>query len=119
MKQRIRFIVHHAGRLFVILVLASAICSVVIPGLTLKHRRTHKQALSPNVVRQAGRLVPVFEQAVLVFGDLAQARNWPNSKKKCFSDRPPLHMLRTDFGGRMVEETFGQIDEGMFASLVA
>jgi putative toxin-antitoxin system antitoxin component (TIGR02293 family) len=97
MKQRIRFIVHHVGLLSVILVLASAICAVVIPGRTLKHRRTHKQALSPDEVRQAGRLVPVFDQAVLVFGDLAQARNWPNSKKKCFSDQTPLHMLRTDF----------------------
>lgn len=35
--------------------------------------------------------------------------------EKRFDDRTPLQMLRTDFGGRMVEGVLGQIDEGMFA----
>jgi putative toxin-antitoxin system antitoxin component (TIGR02293 family) len=52
---------------------------------------------------------------VSVFGDQEKAREWLNQPKKRFDRRTPLHMLRTDLGGRMVEEMLGQIDEGMFA----
>lgn len=91
------------------------IYDIVIPARTLKHRRSRKQALSPDESDKLARLVRVFDQAVSVFGDPEQARNWLNKPKKRFDERTPLHMLRTDFGGRMVEEMLGQIDEGMFA----
>jgi putative toxin-antitoxin system antitoxin component (TIGR02293 family) len=91
------------------------IYDIVIPARTLKHRRSRKQSLSPDESDKLARLVRVFDQAVSVFGDVEQARRWLNSPKKRFEERTPLHMLRTDFGGRMVEEMLGQIDEGMFA----
>ena len=88
---------------------------IVIPARTLKHRRSRKQPLSRDESDKLARLMRVFDQAVAVFGEVAQARAWLNAPKKRFDDRTPLHMLRTDFGGRMVEEMLGQIDEGMFA----
>lgn len=91
------------------------IYEIVIPARTLKHRRSRKEALSRDESDKLARLVRVFDQAVSVFGEVDQARRWLNKPKKRFDDRTPLHMLRTDFGGRMVEEMLGQIDEGMFA----
>lgn len=91
------------------------IYDIVIPARTLKHRRSHKQSLSPDESDKLARLVRVFDQALTVFGDVEQARRWLNRPKKRFEERTPLQMLRTDFGGRMVEEMLGQIDEGMFA----
>jgi putative toxin-antitoxin system antitoxin component (TIGR02293 family) len=91
------------------------IYDIVIPARTLKHRRSRKQSLSPDESDKLARLVRVFDQAVSVFGDVEQARKWLNKPKKRFDERTPLQMLRTDFGGRMVEEMLGQIDEGMFA----
>ena len=91
------------------------IYDIVIPARTLKHRRSRKQALSPDESDKLARLVRVFDQAVSVFGAVEQARNWLNKPKKRFDGRTPLQMLRTDFGGRMVEEMLAQIDEGMFA----
>ena len=91
------------------------IYDVVIPARTLKHRRSRKQPLSPDESDKLARLVRVFDQAVSVFGDTDQARGWLQAPKKRFRERTPLHMLRTDLGGRMVEEMLGQIDEGMFA----
>ncbi len=91
------------------------IYNIVIPARTLKHRRSRKQPLSPDESDKLARLVRVFDQAVAVFGEIEQARRWLNKPKKRFDERTPLQMLRTDFGGRMVEEMLGQIDEGMFA----
>ena len=91
------------------------IYDIVIPARTLKHRRSRKQALSPDESDKLARLVRVFDQAVSVFGAVEQARSWLHKPKKRFDQRTPLQMLRTDFGGRMVEEMLAQIDEGMFA----
>ena len=91
------------------------IYNIVIPARTLKHRRSRKQHLSSDESDKLARLVRVFDQAVSVFGEIEQARRWLTKPKKRFDDRTPLQMLRTDFGGRMVEEMLGQIDEGMFA----
>jgi putative toxin-antitoxin system antitoxin component (TIGR02293 family) len=91
------------------------IYNIVIPARTLKHRRSRKQCLSADESDKLARLVRVFDQAVGVFGDTEQARGWLYAPKKRFDARTPLDMLRTDFGGRMVEEMLGQIDEGMFA----
>lgn len=88
---------------------------IVIPARTLKHRRSRKQTLSPDESDKLARLIRVFDQAVAVFGDRERARNWLNKPKKRFEERTPLQMLRTEVGGRMVEEMLGQIDEGMFA----
>ena len=88
---------------------------IVIPARTLKHRRSRKQTLSLEESDKLARLVRVFDQAVAVFGDREKARSWLNKPKKRFEERTPLQMLRTEVGGRMVEEMLGQIDEGMFA----
>lgn len=88
---------------------------IVIPARTLKHRRARKQTLSPDESDKLARLIRVFDKAVAVFGDTERARNWLHKPKKRFEERTPLQMLRTEFGGRMVEEMLGQIDEGMFA----
>ncbi len=91
------------------------IYDVVIPARTLKHRRAQHSALSPDESDRLARLARIFDQAVIVFGDTERARSWLTQPKKRFDDRTPLSMLRTEIGGRMVEEMLGQIDEGMFA----
>ncbi|HMF54334.1 MAG TPA: antitoxin Xre/MbcA/ParS toxin-binding domain-containing protein [Edaphobacter sp.] len=88
---------------------------VVIPARTLKHRRSRRESLSSDESDKLARLVRIFDQAVAVFGDAERARNWLGTPKKRFDQRTPLQMLRTDLGGRMVEEMLGQIDYGMFA----
>jgi putative toxin-antitoxin system antitoxin component (TIGR02293 family) len=91
------------------------IYDVVIPARTLKHRRSRRESLSADESDKLARLVRIFDHAVSVFGDAERARNWLGTSKKRFDQRTPLQMLRTDLGGRMVEEMLGQIDHGMFA----
>ncbi len=88
---------------------------IVIPARTLKHRRTRREPLSPDESDKLARLVRIFDHAVRVFGDTGRARAWLQEPKRRFENRTPLQMLRTDVGGRLVEEFLVQINEGMFA----
>lgn len=91
------------------------IYDVVIPARTLKHRRARRETLSADESDKLARLVRTFDHAVSVFGDAERAREWLGRPKKRFDQRTPMQMLRTDLGGRMVEEMLGQIEHGMFA----
>jgi len=91
------------------------IYEIVIPARTLKHRRARKEPLTSDESDKLARLVRVYDQAIQVFGDKEKVLQWLNKPKVRFDNRTPIQMLRTDLGGRMVEEMLGQIDEGMFA----
>jgi putative toxin-antitoxin system antitoxin component (TIGR02293 family) len=88
---------------------------VVIPARTLKHRRARKESLTSDESDKLVRLIRVYDQAVRVLGDKEKALYWLSEPKKRFEGRTPIQMLRTDLGGRMVEEMLGQIYYGMFA----
>lgn len=88
---------------------------IVIPARTLKHRRGRLEPLSRDESDKLARLVRVFDQTADIFGNAARAREWLTQPKHRFGERTPLHMLRTEVGGRLVEELLLQIDEGMFA----
>ncbi len=88
---------------------------VVIPLRTLKHRRQRGEALSIDESDRLARIARLYELAVRVFGDPESARKWLSHPKQRFEGRTPLAMMRTDQGGRGVEEMLYQIDEGAFA----
>ena len=88
---------------------------VVIPARTLKHRRQRQEPLSLDESDRLARVERVYALAVRVFGNPEKARRWLSKPKIRFDDQTPLAMLRTDLGGRQVEEMLIQIDEGMFA----
>jgi putative toxin-antitoxin system antitoxin component (TIGR02293 family) len=88
---------------------------VVIPARTLKHRKARKEPLTSDESDKLVRLIRVYDQAVRVLGEKEKALFWLSEPKKRFEDRTPIQMLRTDLGGRMVEEMLGQIYYGMFA----
>jgi putative toxin-antitoxin system antitoxin component (TIGR02293 family) len=91
------------------------IYEVVIPARTLKHRKARKEHLTADESDKFARLIRIFDQAVHVLGDKEKALYWLNEPKHRFDERIPIQMLRTELGGRMVEEMLGQIEYGMFA----
>lgn len=94
---------------------SSDIYEVVLPARTLKHRKARNEPLSIDESDKLARLVRVFDFAVRVFADLNKAREWIDTPKTRFEGRTPIQMLRTEMGGRMVENMLGQIQYGMFA----
>jgi putative toxin-antitoxin system antitoxin component (TIGR02293 family) len=50
-----------------------------------------------------------------VFGEPERAWRWLRKSKSRFDGRPPIDMLATEAGARLVEEMIVQIDHGIFA----
>ncbi len=90
------------------------IYEVVLPARTLKHRKARNEPLSIDESDKLARFARVFDHAVQVWSTTDRAREWLSTPKTRFEGRTPIQMLRTEIGGRMVEEFLGQIDEGMF-----
>jgi putative toxin-antitoxin system antitoxin component (TIGR02293 family) len=88
---------------------------VIIPLRTLKHRRSRHQPLSKEESERAVRTARVLARAQAVLGTEKAALEWLREPKRRFEGRPPLEMLSTEPGGRLVEQMLLQIDEGMFA----
>jgi putative toxin-antitoxin system antitoxin component (TIGR02293 family) len=88
---------------------------IIINPRTLKHRRSKRQPLSKEESERAVRAVRILARAQAVLGDPGAALRWLRAPKKRLEGRPPLEMLATETGGRMVEQMLVQIDEGMFA----
>ncbi len=87
---------------------------VVIPARTLKHRRQRKQPLSLDESDRLARVARIYALAVKVFSDPVDGREWMTFPIDRFQGKTALEMLRTETGGRQVEEMLIQIDEGMF-----
>jgi putative toxin-antitoxin system antitoxin component (TIGR02293 family) len=87
----------------------------VIPARTLKHRRDRKEPLNIDESDRLARVARLYDLSVRVFGNPDKARNWLMQPKDRFDGRSPLAMMRSEAGGRGIEEMLFQIDEGVFA----
>jgi len=89
--------------------------NIIIPLRTWKHRRSRHQTLSKDESDRAVRAARVLARAQAVMGDRESALEWLRAPKRRFEGRAPLEMLRTEAGGRLVDQMLVQIDEGMIA----
>jgi len=91
------------------------ILEAVIPLRTLKHRRERNETLNIDESDRLARVTRLYDLTVRVFGNPDKARRWLTRPKERFDGRTPVSLMRSEAGGRGVEEVLYQIDEGMFA----
>jgi putative toxin-antitoxin system antitoxin component (TIGR02293 family) len=89
------------------------IYQLVIPRRTLTHRIAKKQRLTQDESDRAVRIASAVALADEVFGSATAGLDWLRKPKQRFDRRPPLDMLATEAGARLVEEFLFQIDHGM------
>lgn len=89
------------------------IYQLVIPRRTLTHRIARKQLLTRDESDRTVRIARAVALASEVFGGAASALDWLRTPKQRFDRRPPIDLLATESGGRLVEEFLHQIDYGM------
>jgi len=66
---------------------------------------------------EADRVVRVAQIVALaehVFGNRDKALSWLRSTDDRINERTPLSLLRTESGGRLIENMLWQIDEGVY-----
>jgi putative toxin-antitoxin system antitoxin component (TIGR02293 family) len=90
------------------------ISDLIIAPRTLKHRRSRGEALSHEEADRVVRMARIVNQADRVFANHDKALLWLRSPDDRLENRTPLSMLKTESGGRLVEEMLWQIDEGIY-----
>jgi putative toxin-antitoxin system antitoxin component (TIGR02293 family) len=95
--------------------LTSKELAMVLPPRTLAHRRAKGQPLSPDESDRALRVARLVALAESVFDDGEKALRWLRKPQTRFFQRSAMALMASEVGGRLVEETLVQIDEGYAA----
>ncbi|MGH9621035.1 MAG: type II RES/Xre toxin-antitoxin system antitoxin [Bryobacteraceae bacterium] len=93
----------------------SEIAEIVIAPRTLKHRKARSEPLSREETDRIVRVARIVALAEQVFGVHEKALGWLRLPDERLRGRTPLSMLRTESGGRLIEDLLWQIDEGVAA----
>ncbi len=88
---------------------------LIVPRRTLAHRIAKHQPLSREESDKAVRVARTTAMAEQVFGEPARAWRWLRKPKRFLAGKPPIEMLATEAGARIVEEIIFQIDHGIAA----
>jgi putative toxin-antitoxin system antitoxin component (TIGR02293 family) len=87
---------------------------VSIPQRTLT-RRKQSGRLQPDESERLFRVARVIEKAVQLFeGDREAAMRWFQAPQPALDGRKPIDFVRTEVGGREVEDLIGRLEHGVF-----
>ena len=84
---------------------------IIIPLRTWKHRKSRREPLSREESERVVRAARILARAQAVLGDLESALEWLRTPRTRFENRPPMHMLSTETGGRLVEQMLIQSED--------
>lgn len=85
-------------------------------------RRTLVRQKEKSVLRQGDsekllRLANVVVRAVEIFEDKSSAISWLQASNKSLGNVSPLSLLYTELGAKLVTNTLGRIEQGVFADI--
>ena len=86
----------------------------IIPDRTLERRIADGENLKIEEADGISRLLRVVAMARRVFANDVLADEWLRSANPSLDGLVPMHMARTDLGGREVEAILGRIEHGVF-----
>jgi putative toxin-antitoxin system antitoxin component (TIGR02293 family) len=89
--------------------------NTVISPRTLKHRKARGENLAPGETERALRVASIIRLAEQVFGNPEKALRWLRAENDRLEGRTPLSLLKTEAGGRAIEEMLWGIDEGIYS----
>jgi len=87
---------------------------MIIADRTLDRRIAEGAVLKIEEADPIARLLRVVGMARRVFGDDALADEWLRAPNPALDKHIPIHMTRSDLGGREVEAVLGRIKHGVF-----
>jgi putative toxin-antitoxin system antitoxin component (TIGR02293 family) len=86
-----------------------------ISKATFHRRKGAGSRLNPAVSDRVVRFARLLGQAVKVFGDIEEAKQWLNSPQFGLGGAVPLDYARTEIGAREVEKLLGRIEYGVYS----
>lgn len=82
---------------------------------TLLRKKQEGTKLSPAESDRLARVVRLIGRAEEALGDRAKAHGWLRRPNRALAGQPPLDLLDSDAGTRMVERILGRIEHGVFS----
>ena len=86
-----------------------------ISKATFHRRKGAGTKLKPAVSDRVVRFARLLGQAIRVFGDLEDAKQWLNSPQFGLGGAVPLDYAKTEVGAREVENLLGRIEFGVYS----
>ena len=91
------------------------IARVLGPRRTVERRLENGERLSLDESERLARLLNMLDLGMQVFKDRAWLKEWLSNPKPALGKRVPLDLMRTEAGGRMLEDELLQLKHGFFA----
>ena len=88
---------------------------LVIPRRTFDRRLAGKQPLTVTESDRLLRVTRTIVRAIEALGSSEKAAKWLRTENRALRGMTPLALLETDIGARMVEQTLGRIEHGVYS----
>ena len=82
---------------------------------TLHRRKSAKQRLKPDESGRLFRLARLLSRALMVLGNLVEARTWLHEPLLAIGNRTPLEAARTELGAELVLQVLGRLEDGVYS----
>jgi putative toxin-antitoxin system antitoxin component (TIGR02293 family) len=86
-----------------------------ISKATFHRRKGAGTKLKPSVSDRVVRFARLLGEAIKVFGDMEDVKQWLNSPQFGLGGAVPLDYAKTDLGAREVENLLGRIEYGVYS----
>jgi len=93
----------------------ASLSGVIAVRRTLERRLDSGERFNLEESERLARLIRTLDLAQEIFADRARVREWLGEPKASFEGRTPLSLLRTEAGGRWVEERLLQLKFGVYS----
>jgi putative toxin-antitoxin system antitoxin component (TIGR02293 family) len=97
------------------LLTADELYALVIPRRTFDRRLEAHQPLTVTESDRLLRVTRVLVRAIDALGSAEKARVWMRTPNRALRGTLPLSLLETDIGARLVEDTLGRIEHGVYS----
>lgn len=94
---------------------ADELYELVIPRRTLDRRVEMNQNLTVSESDRLLRAARVLVRAAEALGSAERAATWMRTANRALRGMVPITLLETDSGARMVEQTLGRIEHGVYS----
>jgi len=88
---------------------------VAVPARTVKHRKSRGEPLSAQESDRVLRIERLVGQAEELFGEREKALRWLRRSERGLGGRTRLSLLKTESGGRAVEQMLIRIANGIYS----
>jgi len=93
----------------------TSLSGVIAVRRTLERRLDNGERFTLDESERLARLIRTLDLAMEIFADRARVRDWLSEAKTSFEGRTPLSLLKTEAGGRWVEERLLQLKYGVYS----